>query len=176
MLKSQFCFCYISYQLIGIHVFVIVISVFISLFLQMMWATDFDEVLARGYEENCLEALILELPKDSNIETNANSIINSKMDIKDSPTDNGNSDFITCDKDEVKSDSKYPFCGLTKANFWTKQQQQQMQICSLSVSTRSIDDEISVFCVAAILITNRQKIMRETTSIDDVIKVVLQKN
>jgi len=37
-------------------------------------------------------------------------------------------------------------------------------------STKNGDDELPVFCVAVILIMNRQKIIKETRSIDDMIK------
>ncbi|KAK9137670.1 hypothetical protein Sjap_008264 [Stephania japonica] len=46
-----------------------------------------------------------------------------------------------------------------------------MHISSV-VSSWNADDELSTFCVGAILILNRQKIIKETNSIDDLIKPV----
>ncbi|KAK9153038.1 hypothetical protein Sjap_000518 [Stephania japonica] len=42
------------------------------------------------------------------------------------------------------------------------------------VSSWNADDELSTFCVGAILILNRQKIIKETNSIDDLIKVQME--
>ncbi|KAK9142925.1 hypothetical protein Syun_012325 [Stephania yunnanensis] len=45
-----------------------------------------------------------------------------------------------------------------------------MHISSV-VSSWNADDELSTFCVGAILILNRRKIIKETNSIDDLIKM-----
>ncbi|XP_047334881.1 small G protein signaling modulator 1-like [Impatiens glandulifera] len=72
------------------------------------------------------------------------------------------------DSDGVRSaSSTRPFCGLSKG-FWSKSD--RFHTCTI-VSSSNCEDELSVFCVAAILFTNRQKIIRETCAIDDLIKI-----
>ncbi|KAG0493207.1 hypothetical protein HPP92_004201 [Vanilla planifolia] len=144
---------------------------------EMMWAADFDEAGVQQLKENCLEPLLLR---------------NSYLDNTEDFTDNGkgkNRSVHSRPRREMDSNNeglafptRYPFCGLTTATFWARHH--QLQVCSnapmrngdyeLSTengSTRNGDDELSVFCVAAILFINRQKIMRETQSIDDIIKM-----
>ncbi|CAI9777055.1 unnamed protein product [Fraxinus pennsylvanica] len=67
----------------------------------------------------------------------------------------------------MASASARPFCGLAK-NFWSRNDRLQIRTV---ISSRNGDDELPVFCVAAILIMNRQKITKETRSIDDLIKI-----
>ena len=67
----------------------------------------------------------------------------------------------------LKTALTYPFCGLTRS-FWSSCE--PIPVSTVVSSTRNRDDKLSVFCVAAILIMNRQKIIRETRSIDDMIK------
>lgn len=129
----------------------------------MMWAADFDESVTCNLEEICLEALIVQLPRDSGSEIgeenseNGNDGVKDGLQLKHSLSEN----------DGIKSASAYPFCGLTR-NFWSRND--RLQICNVVSSTRKGDDDLPVFCVAAILIMNRQKIIRETRSIDDMIK------
>ncbi|KAK6255442.1 hypothetical protein SCA6_016747 [Theobroma cacao] len=130
---------------------------------EMMWAADFDESVTCNLEEICLEALIVQLPRDSGSEIgeenseNGNDGVKDGLQLKHSLSEN----------DGIKSASAYPFCGLTR-NFWSRND--RLQICNVVSSTRKGDDDLPVFCVAAILIMNRQKIIRETRSIDDMIK------
>lgn len=131
----------------------------------MMWAADFDESVTFNLEEMCLEALIVQLPRDSGEEIceenpeNGNDVLKGSQQLKHSLSDN----------EGIKAASTYNFCGLTRS-FWSRND--HLQICSVVSSTRKGDDDLPVFCVAAILIFNRQKIIRETRSIDDMIKVV----
>ncbi|GMJ08465.1 hypothetical protein like AT2G43490 [Hibiscus trionum] len=90
---------------------------------EMMWAADFDESTTCNLEDICLDALIVQLPRDSGEE------------IREENLDN--------EDDGVKG-------GLESRN-------------SSSASSHR-------FC-AAILIMNRQKIIKETRSIDDMIKI-----
>lgn len=129
-----------------------------------MWATDFDESLAYTLEENCLEALMVQIPWDSGPE------------MRDENTESVNGglqqnhrsiEHSISDREGMKSASNRHFCGLTR-RFWSRND--QMQICAAVSSTKREQDELPVFCVAAILIMNRQKIIRETHSIDDMIK------
>ncbi|KAI4369219.1 hypothetical protein MLD38_017689 [Melastoma candidum] len=131
---------------------------------EMIWAADFDNCKIYCLENNCLEALEINFSRHSN----ADSIEES--------TDNG-SDSSECrpqpkqveksisDPVRVKS-AAHPFCGLAK-RFWSRSD--HLPICNLF--SRRGHDELPVYCVAAILTINRQKIIRETHSIDDLIKI-----
>lgn len=134
--------------------------------MQMMWASDFQESLVYNLD-NCLEALVVELPRVSETEIRVESIENSG-DMKGIlQTNHGNVERSLSDNIGMKSASTYHFCGLTR-NFWSRND--RMHMCTAVSSTKNGDDELPVFCVAAILIMNRQKIIRETHSIDDMIK------
>lgn len=132
----------------------------------MMWAADFDEAVVQKLEENCLEPLLLHVSSSENGEENAGT---GKRKFKRVHS-RFRHEAWESDSNELRSSSSYPFCGLTKATFWARHD--QLQDCD-SGPIRNGDDELSVFCVAAILIINRQKIMKETHSIDDVIKACL---
>ncbi|OVA03048.1 Rab-GTPase-TBC domain [Macleaya cordata] len=137
---------------------------------EMMWAADFDESVARDLEENCLEPLVVQLPRDSSSETGEESVeSNGSSKGGRSQTKNGIAERPVSDNNGLKSAVSYPFCGLTRS-FWSKND--RLQNCTIVSSTRNGDDELPVFCVAAILITNRHKIIKETHSIDDLIKAV----
>ncbi|XP_056173644.1 uncharacterized protein LOC115679670 [Syzygium oleosum] len=130
---------------------------------EMMWAADFDESLQYNLEENCLDLLVIHDPRDfepdaaleaiNKISDNSESAAQSKHGKGDSG---------------VKSASTRPFCGLTKG-FWSRND--RVPICSPVSSTTKGGDSLSVFCVAAILIMNRQKVIQETHSFDDMIKI-----
>ncbi|KAJ9701616.1 hypothetical protein PVL29_006825 [Vitis rotundifolia] len=134
---------------------------------EMMWAADFDESVAFKFE-NCLEPLEVQLPRDSGAESGEESIENGDGGSKGGlQSKHGNIENSDSDEVGMKSASNSPFCGLTR-NFWSKND--NMQICTVD-STRSGEYDLPVFCVAAILIMNRHKIIRETRSIDDLIKI-----
>ncbi|XP_050213636.1 uncharacterized protein LOC126665019 isoform X2 [Mercurialis annua] len=136
---------------------------------EMMWAADFDETLACDLMENCLEALVLPLPRNSVLEMEKESMENSNGSSNDSSQiKDGNIEHPVSENAAIKSGSAYPLCGLTRG-FWSRSE--PMQISAAVSSTKNGDDELPVFCVAAILIMNRQKIIRETRSIDDMIKI-----
>ncbi|KAI9391743.1 hypothetical protein POPTR_007G132900v4 [Populus trichocarpa] len=136
---------------------------------EMMWAADFDESVVCDLEENCLDALLLNVPRDCEGDTREESIENSDGSSRDgSQSKHGNVEHLTSDNTGMKSASAYNFCGFTK-NFWSRND--RMQITNAISSTKNGDDELPVFCVAAILIMNRQKIIKETRSIDDMIKI-----
>ncbi|RZC64191.1 hypothetical protein C5167_025963 [Papaver somniferum] len=148
---------------------------------EMMWAADFDESVARDLEENCLEPLIVQLPRYSSSETaeasvksngssktaeeSVKSIGSSKGDRPQPIT--GSVEHSVSNDSGMKAEASYPFCGLTRS-FWSKND--RMQNCTIISSTRNGDDELPVFCAAAILVINRHKIIKETRSIDDLIK------
>ncbi|XP_057471768.1 LOW QUALITY PROTEIN: uncharacterized protein LOC130760459 [Actinidia eriantha] len=136
---------------------------------EMMWAADFDESVACNLEENCLEPLVIQIPRESSAETGEVRTENRKGGVKGGLHFNHeNGEHAISDNTGMKSASTYPFCGLTR-NFWSKND--RFHLCTVVSSTRNGDDELPVFCVAAILIMNRQKIIRETNSIDDLIKI-----
>lgn len=134
----------------------------------MMWAADFDEAVSQKLEEKCPEPLLLRLRNHSGGEMKLNGSGNSKRKLKKTRSRRTNGESLAQKSNGARSISKRPFCGFPSAHFWAEDG--QMHPCSLSLSTRNSDEELQVFCVAAILIINRQKIMRETHSIDDVIK------
>ncbi|EXC33982.1 Small G protein signaling modulator 1 [Morus notabilis] len=135
---------------------------------EMMWAADFDESLVHDLEENCLEALVIELPRDSESEMRDESVESSRSTTKGSlQTNHENVDWSVTAENGIKSAATHHFCGLTR-HFWSRNG--TMQIAAAVSSTKRGDDELPVFCVAAILIMNHQKIIRETRSIDDMIK------
>ncbi|VVB06266.1 unnamed protein product [Arabis nemorensis] len=163
---------------------------------EMMWAADFDESVAETSENDCLELLLVQLPRQSEAElgdqkvdygngTTTNSEPTSKSDriSKSGPLSK------TCllsrsgllpksgplpktgllsDDTEMKSVSSYHFCGLTRS-LWSRNE--RTHASSVVSSFGKGDDPLPVFCVAAILIMNRHKIMKETRSIDDLIKI-----
>ncbi|KAL5543210.1 hypothetical protein UlMin_010920 [Ulmus minor] len=136
---------------------------------EMMWAADFDESLASDLEENCLATLVVPLPRGFEGEIHDESIANGSSITKGGlQSSHGNADCSVSDKNGMKSASTHHFCGFTR-NIWSRND--PVQISGAVSSTRKGDDELSVFCVAAILIINRQKIIRETRSIDDMIKI-----
>ncbi|KAK3204357.1 hypothetical protein Dsin_018403 [Dipteronia sinensis] len=136
---------------------------------EMMWAADFDESLAGNLEENCLEALVVRIPSESGVEMREENTEDGGGDLKGGlQPKHGNGEDSMSDNVEMKSASAYPFCGLTR-NFWSRND--GWQNCTVVSLSGNGNDELPVFCVAAILITNRQKIMKETRSIDDMIKI-----
>ncbi|XP_073026030.1 rab GTPase-activating protein 22-like isoform X1 [Primulina eburnea] len=133
---------------------------------EMIWAADFDPSFTCHLDENCPELLAIQLPKEAEAELGEESIDSNGGVPKSSPTKQGVECSIS-DSSGMRSTSARPFCGLTKS-FWSKND--RLQIHTVLSSARN-GDELPVFCVAAILITNRQKIIRETHSIDDLIKI-----
>lgn len=132
-----------------------------------MWAADFDESRAYSLEVSCLEALTLQLPRGSEVEISEGDMENTN--VKDTlQSNNGNLERSSCDNAGMKSTSIHAFCGLTR-NLCSRNDPTKK--CTVISSTKQGDDELPVYCVAAILIMNRQKIIRETRSIDDLIKV-----
>ncbi|KAJ6959112.1 hypothetical protein NC653_037416 [Populus alba x Populus x berolinensis] len=139
---------------------------------EMMWAADFDESVVCDLEENCLQALVLNLPRDSGGDIREESVENSDGSSRDgSQSKHGHVEHSSSDNTGIKSASTYHFCGFTR-NFWSRNYHVQVNNNVIS-STKNGDDELPVFCVAVILIMNRQKIIKETRSIDDMIKAAL---
>ncbi|WCJ41284.1 Ypt/Rab-GAP domain of gyp1p superfamily protein [Euphorbia peplus] len=135
---------------------------------EMMWAADFDESLASDLEENCLEALVLHVPVDTGEEMRDESKENGNGSSHGREMKYANNVHSVSEISPLKSASAHPFCGLTRS-FWSRSE--PIQISTIISSTKNGDDELPVFCVASILIMNRHKIIRETRSIDDMIKI-----
>ncbi|RZB84411.1 TBC1 domain family member 15 isoform D [Glycine soja] len=148
---------------------------------EMMWAADFDEFMAYDLEENCLEALELHLPRDSSngmreeiadsdggsVKNGSQSNHNENDNTKASPQSNHERADHSVYASKLKSLSSHTFCGLAR-NIWPRSHQVQTSSISLK---RKGNNELAIFCVAAILVLNRQKIIRETHSFDDMIKM-----
>ncbi|GLT91639.1 hypothetical protein SLE2022_095150 [Rubroshorea leprosula] len=134
---------------------------------EMIWAADFYESLAHNLEENCLGPSIIELSRDFGSEMKEEGTEYGNGSLKGTLQSNqGTEEHLIPDNDGIKSASTYHFCGLTRS-FWSKNE--HLLSCSI-ISTGNRDDELSVFCVAAVLIMNHHKIVKETHSIDDMIK------
>ncbi|KAK9725143.1 hypothetical protein RND81_05G125000 [Saponaria officinalis] len=137
---------------------------------EMMWAADFDESLAWNLEESCLEPLALQLPNDSNSDTGEERKETDEGSSKSgSQAKHENIEHSVSDEAVMKAlASNHSFCGLTKS-LWSRND--RMHARTEFTVTRNKEDELPVFCVAAILILNRHKIIKETRSLDDLIKV-----
>ncbi|KAL6532115.1 hypothetical protein OROGR_014085 [Orobanche gracilis] len=134
---------------------------------KMIWAADFNASLTCLLDESCPEVLAIQLTKETEAESGDESTecVGSKSEF---PSKHGTVERSISANTGTGSLTAKPFCGLTKT-FWSRDDHFQMR--TLVSSTRNGDDELPVFCVAAILIMNRQKIIRETRSIDDLIKI-----
>lgn len=161
----------------------------------MMWAADYDESVAETLENDCLEPLVIQLPRKSEAEVseetiedgNGNSTKREPAISKSGPISKSSGLLSRSgllpksgplpktagpfsDESEIKSaSSSYHFCGLTRS-LWSRNDRTTHVPCVVS-SIKKGDDALPVFCVAAILIMNRHKIMKETRSIDDMIQV-----
>ncbi|KAL7145531.1 hypothetical protein ABFS83_07G090500 [Erythranthe nasuta] len=137
---------------------------------EMIWAADFDVSSTVVLDENCPEILAIQLPKETEAESGEESVdCNNSVGPKSGcPSKHATVERSISDNTGIRPVATIPFCGLTKT-FWSRND--RFQIRTLVSSTRNGDDELPVFCVAAILIMNRQKIVRETHSIDDLIKI-----
>lgn len=138
--------------------------------LQMMWAADFDEEAVRRLEENCLEPLLVDLSNGLSCEVKevhrTNSSTRRKPKARKSHRRNG--EICGACHPGMKSSTRNNLCGLSGATIWARPQ--QMPHPSADVLAKSGEYELPIFCVAAILIINRHKIIRGTRSIDDAIK------
>lgn len=134
----------------------------------MMWAADFDESLACHLDASCPELLVVQVPRDSGALMEQENIENNGNDLKDSSSSKkGNLEHSVSDNTGMKSAATHPFCGLAKS-FWSRND--CFYVGTTMSTTGNGYDELPVFCVAAVLILNRQKIIRQTRSIDDLIK------
>ncbi|XP_021774881.1 small G protein signaling modulator 1-like isoform X1 [Chenopodium quinoa] len=137
---------------------------------EMMWAADFDEPLSWNLAQNCLEPLVLQLPDDVGTESGEERKETDDSSSKSGPlAKNENSEHASSEEAAMKSlASNHSFCGLTRT-FWSRSDRTHER--TGFSATRNGEDDLPVFCVAAILILNRHKVIKETRSIDDLIKI-----
>ncbi|KAL1226340.1 Rab GTPase-activating protein 22 [Cardamine amara subsp. amara] len=157
---------------------------------EMMWAADFDESFAETLENDCLELLVVQLPRQFGAElgdqklddgngTTTNSVTASKSGTLSKSSLLSRSGLLPkrgslpktgllSDDTGMKSAASYNFCGLTRS-LWSRNE--RTHVSSVVSSFEKGDDPLPIFCVAAILIMNRHKIMKETRSIDDMIQI-----
>uniref|UniRef100_A0A453E1T9 Rab-GAP TBC domain-containing protein n=1 Tax=Aegilops tauschii subsp. strangulata TaxID=200361 RepID=A0A453E1T9_AEGTS len=137
---------------------------------EMMWAADFDEDAIRNLEANCLEPLLLDVKNDLSCEVKEEPRVNkyARRKSKSRRSHRRNGEIRVSCNPGVKSSTRNPLCGLSGATIWARHQ--HIPHLSTNVLTKNGDDELPIFCVAAILIINRHKIIRDTHSIDDAIK------
>lgn len=148
--------------------------------MQMMWAADFDESMVYDLEEKRLEALMVQLPEDpeheireENEDTNDCSVRSGSQSNhykndsspKAGLQNHGNTDNSIYEA-KLKPLSSH-VCGLTR-NLWPRNDHNQQRI--ISSLPRKGNVELPIFCVAAILVINRQKIIRETHCFEEIIK------
>ncbi|XP_056695228.1 uncharacterized protein [Spinacia oleracea] len=137
---------------------------------EMMWAADFDEPLAWNLAQNCLEPLVLQLPDDVSAESVEERKETDESSSKSgSLAKSGSSEHASSEEAAMKSlAANHSFCGLTRT-LWSRYDRAHER--TGFSSTRNGEDDLPVFCVAAILILNRHKVIKETRSIDDLIKI-----
>lgn len=138
---------------------------------EMMWAADFDEEAIRRLEEKCLDSLLIDLRNDLSYEVKEVHRINSstRRKSKTRKSNRRNAEMCGVCHPGMKSSTRNHLCGLSGATIWARPQ--QMPHLSANVLAMNGDNELPIFCVAAILIINRHKIIRGTRSIDDAIKM-----
>lgn len=131
--------------------------------LQMMWASDFD---APSVESPTLAPLIIRSPSmtlQDRLKEDDHSPLDwrfSSRSASGSPREYGNDAILL---------AKSPFCGL-RPGIWGKPSRQKSRSGSGLLQKKG-DEELSVFCVAAILVLNRGKLLKDVQSMDDAIKV-----
>jgi hypothetical protein len=135
-----------------------------------MWAADFNEDAIRNLEENCLEPLLVDVKNDLSCEVKEEHRVNkyTRRKSKSRRFYRRNGEMRGSCNHGVKSSTQNPLCGLSGATIWARHQQTHHS--STTVLRKTGDNELPIFCVAAILIINRHKIIRGTHSIDDAIK------
>ncbi|TKW12867.1 hypothetical protein SEVIR_5G063600v4 [Setaria viridis] len=138
---------------------------------EMMWAADFDEEAISRLEENCLGPLLVDLRTDLSCEVKEVHRMNSstRRKSKTRKSHRRNGEICGACHPGTRSSTRNHLCGLSGATIWARPQ--LMLQLSANVLAKSGDDELPIFCVAAILIINRHRIIRGTRSIDDAIKM-----
>ncbi|KAL8137302.1 hypothetical protein V2J09_003303 [Rumex salicifolius] len=133
---------------------------------EMMWAADFDESMDWNLEENCLEPLLLQLPRDTD---SVEETVEFDEGLK--AISQGKLVRAEYSMSGIIWMTPGAFCGLTES-LWPRTI--SMHSHRRCLSSRNVEIELPVFCVAAILIFNRQKIFKEARCMDDLIKAVMK--
>ncbi|CAN6830793.1 unnamed protein product [Brassica oleracea] len=164
---------------------------------EMMWAADYDESVTEALGNDCLEPLVIQLPRKTEAEVNEEAIngdsIKREPAISKSGPISKSSGLLSMSgllpksgplpkttgplyeesgmKSSSSSYSAYHFCGLTRSLWSRNDRTTTTHVPCVVSSIKRGDDALPVFCVAAILIMNRHKIIKETRSIDDMIQI-----
>ncbi|XP_013692652.1 small G protein signaling modulator 1-like isoform X1 [Brassica napus] len=164
---------------------------------EMMWAADYDESVTEALGNDCLEPLVIQLPRKTEAEVNEEAIngdsIKREPAISKSGPISKSSGLLSMSgllpksgplpkttgplyeesgmKSSSSSYSAYHFCGLTRSLWSRNDRTTTTHVPCVVSSIKRGDYALPVFCVAAILIMNRHKIIKETRSIDDMIQI-----
>ncbi|EFJ22432.1 hypothetical protein SELMODRAFT_416728 [Selaginella moellendorffii] len=133
----------------------------------MMWAADFDNGISWALEYHCPELLIVKdpTPADETLPEDDSKAMSPLYTFQDQSLDTSPLE----DNDRVGYLSRSPLCGLRAGNFWPRHSRHKIRTVS-SLLGKTGDDELSVFVVAAILVLNRTRFMKDVHSMDDAIK------
>ncbi|XP_024542175.1 small G protein signaling modulator 2 [Selaginella moellendorffii] len=136
---------------------------------EMMWAADFDHAMLWSFESEPLEPLQIKPPSRSLLERIQEDDCMDYYWTKISPFTSPlpASEDPLSQSSKITYESKSPLCGLVTSwpNFGRHRIRSGMSF------GRNGDSEISVFVVAAIVVINREKFLKEARSMDDVIKM-----
>lgn len=135
----------------------------------MMWAADFDQATVWALECETLDALVLKdpLPKAEMFPASETSSVFVSPERLHRPESLGPEAFRW--KALAKGSS---FCGLRPRDFWARHQNRMVSAEAGSLLGQHGDEDISVFCVAALIEQNRDKLLKKIQSMDDAIKVI----
>lgn len=146
---------------------------------EMMWAADFNQAMALSLDFNCLDALELRLSPinllsesgrsdDHSISVPPSMAFSAQYG---SPPREFSSDMSIPNSGAfaVNFLGRGPLCGLRPGGLLMKSRH-RLPLFSSTLLERNGDEELSVFCVAAILVQNRSKLFRDIQCMDDAIK------
>ncbi|BBN20771.1 hypothetical protein MPTK1_4g13805 [Marchantia polymorpha subsp. ruderalis] len=148
---------------------------------EMMWAADFNQAMAWALEYNCLDALVLSIPPpffnpDSRRGDDAGYHDTPHLSFASQYGCSPHRDYPSAEGALPNSSTfggnflaRSPFCGLRPGALLTKNRHRMPTVSTLL--GKNGDEELSVFCVAAILVQNRNKLLKEVQSMDDAIKM-----
>ena len=143
----------------------------------MMWAADFEHASTRTLEYQSLEALQLQHPLPDRSFPPEDEV-EACPELSSSPTCTTLQRLHSCETSGIESlrwkalASKTSFCGLRPGRLWHKNRNRTLPR-NAGLLERRGDEDISVFCVAAIIEQNRNMLFNKLQSMDDAIKVKL---
>ncbi|KAL3689458.1 hypothetical protein R1sor_015767 [Riccia sorocarpa] len=147
---------------------------------EMMWAADFNQAMVWALEYSCLDALVLNMPEVDSFSPerrsdNTGCDDSNKVEVVSPYGCSPRQDFSPGRASPSPSSfggnflARSPFCGLRPGNLLTKNRRRIPTV--RNIIGRNGDEELAVFCVAAILVQNRSKLLKEIHSMDDAIKL-----